>query len=167
MQVCYTYFDTPLGTFYAAFTLRGICELGMSYRDEREFVERLEHRFGVEPVQDDSLVRPLIRIISNYLRGEQVIWNFDIDISDATEFQQAVWNEARKIPHGATVSYGELARRAGSPKAARAVGAAMGANPLLLIIPCHRVIGADGGLVGFGCGLAVKEQLLRLEGAIT
>lgn len=166
MQVSYTYFDTPLGTFYAAFTLRGICEMGMSYSDEREFVEHLRKRFGLTPVQDDSLVRPLLRVINNYLRGEQVVWNFDIDISNATEFQQAVWNEARKIPYGTTISYGELARRIGKPDAARAVGAAMGANPLLLVVPCHRVVGANGSLVGFGCGLDVKEHLLRLEGAI-
>lgn len=167
MDLIYTYFDTPLGTFYAAFTRRGICELSLSCPDEREFVARLEKRFGVEPVQDDSLVRPLLRMISDYLRGVQVAWNFDIDISAATELQQAVWKEARKIPYGATVSYGELARRVGRPRAARAVGAAMGANPLLLVVPCHRVLGADGSLTGFGCGLDVKEKLLRLEGAIT
>jgi O-6-methylguanine DNA methyltransferase len=166
MQVTYTFFDTPLGPFYAAFTRRGICELSLSCPDEQEFVARLKKRFGTEPLQDDSLVRPLLRTISSYLRGIHVAWQFDIDISDATEFQQAVWDEARRIPYGTTVSYGELARRVGRPRAARAVGAAMGANPLLLIVPCHRVVGADGSLTGFGCGLEVKEQLLRLEGAI-
>jgi O-6-methylguanine DNA methyltransferase len=166
MEVTYTYFDTPLGTFYAAFTTRGICELSLSCRDERDFIERLRRRFGVEPIQDDGLVRPLLRHISNYLNGAHVTWNFDIDVSDATEFQQAVWTEARRIPYGRTVSYGELARRVGRPRAARAVGAAMGANPLLLIVPCHRVVGADGSLTGFGCGLEVKERLLRLEGAM-
>jgi O-6-methylguanine DNA methyltransferase len=167
MEVNYTYFDTPLGTFYAAFTPRGICELGMSYPDEDDFVAKLRKRFGVEPQRDDSLVHPLLRNINNYLRSVQVAWNFDIDISDATEFQQAVWMEARKIPYGTTISYGELARKVGRPKAARAVGAAMGANPLLLIVPCHRVVGSDGNLTGFGCGLDMKEKLLRLEGALT
>lgn len=167
MELTYTYFDTELGTFYAAFTRRGLCELSLSCADEKEFTARLEKRFGVEPVQDDGLVRPLLRMINSYLRGVQVTWNFDIDISCATEFQQVVWQEARKIPYGTTVSYGELARRVGRPKAARAVGGAMGANPLLLIVPCHRVLGSDGRLTGFGCGLDVKEKLLRLEGAIT
>jgi O-6-methylguanine DNA methyltransferase len=166
MEVTYTFFDTQLG---AAFTRRGICELSLSCPDEQEFVARLKKRFKVEPLQDDSLVRPLLRTISSYLRGIHVAWQFDIDISDATGFQQAVWEEARRIPYGTTVSYGELARRLGRPsgkKAARAVGAAMGANPLLLIVPCHRVVSADGSLTGFGCGLDVKEKLLRLEGAI-
>ena len=166
MEVAYTYFDTPLGTFYAAFTQRGICELSLSCKDEREFVARLRKRYGVEPVQDDSLVRSLLRQVNGYLRGARVAWNYDIDISHATEFQQAVWEETRKIPYGQTTTYGELAKRVGRPKAARAVGAAMGANPLLLIVPCHRVLGADGSLTGFGCGLEVKERLLRLEGAI-
>jgi len=166
MEVTYTYFDTSLGTFYAAFTQRGICELSLSCRDEDEFVSRLRKRFGVEPVQDDSLVRSLLRQVNGYLRGARAAWNYDIDVSDATEFQRAVWEEARRIPYGSTISYGELARRVGRPKAARAVGAAMGANPLLLIVPCHRVIGARGSLTGFGCGVKVKERLLRLEGAI-
>ena len=166
MQVSYTFFDTSLGTFYAAFTVRGICELSLSCADEREFVTRLKKRYGAEPLQDDSLVRPVLKQVNSYLHGSRIAWNFDIDISDGTEFQQAVWNEARRIPYGSTVSYGELARRVGRPRAARAVGAAMGANPLLLIVPCHRVVGADGSLTGFGCGLDVKERLLHLEGAI-
>jgi O-6-methylguanine DNA methyltransferase len=166
MKVTYTFFDTSLGTFYAAFTQRGLCELSLSCPNEEEFVARLKKRFGIEPAQDDSLVRALLRQINDYLRGVKVAWSFDIDIFNATPFQQAVWEEARKIPCGQTVSYGELARRVGKPKAARAVGGAMGANPLLLVVPCHRVVGSDGSLTGFGCGLDVKERLLRLEGAI-
>lgn len=166
MRLAYTYFDTPLGTFYAAFTQRGLCELSLSCPNEKEFIVRLRKRFGIEPVKDDSFVRALLKQINDYLRGVKVAWNFDIDISDGTPFQRAVWQEARKIPYGQTVSYGELARRAGRQKAARAVGGAMGANPLLLIVPCHRVVGSDGSLTGFGCGLDVKKKLLRLEGAI-
>ncbi len=163
MQVSYTFFDTELGTFYAAFTLKGLCELSLSCKSEEEFVKHLRERFGAEPVQDDSLVRQLLRTINNYLHGERVEWNFSIDVSDATEFQQAVWTEAQKIPYGTTISYSELARRVGRPKAARAVGGAMAANPVLLVIPCHRVLGADGSLTGFGAGLDIKEKLLRLE----
>jgi len=166
MEVRYTCFDTALGTFYAAFTARGICELSLSCPSEEEFVRRMQRRFKCEPEQDDSLVRPLLKMINGYLCGAETAWNFDIDYHGATEFQRAVWEETRKIPYGSTVSYGELARRAGRPKAARAVGAAMGANPLLLIVPCHRVVGANGSLTGFGCGLDVKEKLLRLEGAL-
>ena len=82
-----------------------------------------------------------------------------------TPFQLAVWQLLRTIPYGQTVSYGELAQRLGRPEAARAVGLANGANPLPIIVPCHRVIGADGSLTGFGGGLPIKRALLDLEGA--
>lgn len=80
-----------------------------------------------------------------------------------TPFQLRVWDALRRIPYGATISYGELARRAGNPKASRAVGLANGANPIAIIIPCHRVIGASGKLIGFGGGLDIKQRLLDLE----
>ena len=82
-----------------------------------------------------------------------------------TPFQLAVWQLLREIPYGQTVSYGELARRLGQAEAARAVGLANGSNPLPIIVPCHRVIGADGSLTGFGGGLPIKRALLELEGA--
>ena len=81
-----------------------------------------------------------------------------------TAFQLRVWNELLKIPYGSTVSYGEVARRIGNPRAGQAVGAAVGRNPVPIVVPCHRVIGQDGSLVGFAGGLATKEKLLELEG---
>jgi methylated-DNA-[protein]-cysteine S-methyltransferase len=90
---------------------------------------------------------------------------FDLSLDvRGTAFQRAVWDAVARIPYGETASYGEIARRVGKPGAARAVGAAVGANPLPIIIPCHRVIGADGSLTGYGSGLDAKERLLRLEG---
>ena len=83
-----------------------------------------------------------------------------------TPFQLKVWKELRRIPYGKTLSYGELAARIGNPAASRAVGAANGKNPISIIVPCHRVIGADGSLTGFGGGLPVKRQLLELEGVL-
>jgi methylated-DNA-[protein]-cysteine S-methyltransferase len=84
-------------------------------------------------------------------------------VLDGTEFQLLVWRNLRKIPYGETISYGQLARRIGSPHAARAVGLANGSNPIPIIIPCHRVIGSNGDLTGFGGGLPVKKKLLELE----
>ena len=84
-----------------------------------------------------------------------------------TPFQLAVWQELARIPYGATISYGELARRIGQPQAMRAVGAANGRNPLPIVLPCHRVIGADGSLTGFGGGLPTKRFLLAMEAQIT
>ena len=83
-----------------------------------------------------------------------------------TEFQLRVWRELAQIPFGSTRSYAQLAQRLGNPNGTRAVGAANGRNPLPIVLPCHRVIGADGGLTGFGGGLPVKAALLRLEGAL-
>ena len=90
--------------------------------------------------------------------------SFDVPIRlIGTEFQVKVWNELRKIPYGKTVSYGYIAKAIGSPKASRAVGAANNKNPILIIVPCHRVIGANGKLVGFTCGIEIKKFLLDLE----
>ena len=90
--------------------------------------------------------------------------DFDLPLApDGTDFQCRVWEELRRIPYGETISYGELARRIGQPTASRAVGAANGRNPLAIVVPCHRVIGTDGTLTGYGGGLPVKQALLALE----
>ena len=100
-----------------------------------------------------------------YLAGE--LRTFDLALSSGgTPFQQQVWAELRKIPYGETISYLELATRIGNPKAMRAVGAANGRNPIAIIVPCHRVIGADGRLTGYGGGLWRKRRLLDLERAV-
>lgn len=100
--------------------------------------------------------------LTEYFAGSRTF--FDLPLApDGTAFQQKVWQELRKIPYGETVSYGEIARRIGNPKACRAVGGANNKNPILIMIPCHRCIGVSGAMVGFGCGIKVKEQLLDLE----
>jgi methylated-DNA-[protein]-cysteine S-methyltransferase len=102
------------------------------------------------------------RQLREYFAGERD--EFDLPLApDGTEFQKSVWRALQDIPYGATISYGELARRVGNPKASRAVGAANGQNPIPIVIPCHRVIGANGKLTGFGGGLPTKEALLALE----
>jgi methylated-DNA-[protein]-cysteine S-methyltransferase len=110
---------------------------------------------------------PLIDAIAQlgeYFAGERR--RFELSLAPrGTEFQRRVWRALREIPYGKTVAYGELARRIGNPGASRAVGLANGANPLPIIVPCHRVIGADGTLTGFGGGLPIKRKLLALEGA--
>jgi methylated-DNA-[protein]-cysteine S-methyltransferase len=102
--------------------------------------------------------------IDEYFRGERT--KFELELSpEGTPFQQAAWRQLRRIPYGETISYGEQARRMGRPKASRAVGAANGQNPISIVVPCHRVIGADGRLTGYGGGLGKKKKLLDLEGA--
>jgi methylated-DNA-[protein]-cysteine S-methyltransferase len=100
--------------------------------------------------------------LAQYFAGERR--DFDLDLRlRGTPFQVSVWNALREIPYGETLSYGELARRIGQPEAVRAVGTANGANPISVVVPCHRVIGADGSLTGYGGGLERKQLLLELE----
>jgi methylated-DNA-[protein]-cysteine S-methyltransferase len=113
---------------------------------------------------DEVPLRAAVRQLAEYFAGTRRA--FSVPLAPAgTDFQLEVWRALRAIPYGETLSYGELARRLGSANGARAVGLANGANPLPVIIPCHRVIGADGSLTGFGGGLPIKRALLRLEGA--
>jgi methylated-DNA-[protein]-cysteine S-methyltransferase len=100
--------------------------------------------------------------LSEYFEGKRK--TFDLSVNPyGTEFQKKVWQALVRIPYGETKSYGEIAAEVGNPKAARAVGSANNKNPILLLIPCHRVVGTDGSLTGFACGLTIKEYLLNLE----
>jgi methylated-DNA-[protein]-cysteine S-methyltransferase len=106
-----------------------------------------------------------IRQLKEYFAGKRRDFDLPLDLR-GTPLQQRVWQNLLEIPYGKTMTYGELARRVGTPKAARAAGAACGANPVWLVVPCHRVIGSDGGLHGYGGGLWRKEFLLKHEGAL-
>ena len=138
---------------------------------EREQLRLVHFQAGPRPlrpkadwVADASAFRAAVKQINEYFAG--VRRAFDLDLAmPGTDFQRAVWSALRSIPYGATVSYVELARRLGMPRAVRAVGSANGANPLPIVVPCHRVIGSDGSLTGFGGGLDAKRRLLELEGA--
>jgi methylated-DNA-[protein]-cysteine S-methyltransferase len=103
-----------------------------------------------------------VRQLEAYFSGNLTEFRVDLRLN-GTPFQVSVWRQLRQIPYGGTTTYGELARRLGKPAASRAVGLANGANPIAIIVPCHRVIGANGKLTGFGGGLDVKEKLLALE----
>ena len=122
----------------------------------------LAERLSARVLPDDDPNEKALQQIHEYLRGERRTFDLPLDLR-GTAFQVAVWNALRKIPYGETRSYGEVATAVGRPKATRAVGQANGANPIPIIIPCHRVIGTTGGLVGFGGGLPLKERLLVLE----
>jgi methylated-DNA-[protein]-cysteine S-methyltransferase len=111
---------------------------------------------------DRGLLDEPVRQLTEYFKGK--LKTFDVPVAPVgTAFQQAVWLQLQAIPYGETISYGELARRLGNPKAVRAVGLANGSNPISIIIPCHRVVGSNGSLVGYGGGLPTKQALLALE----
>jgi methylated-DNA-[protein]-cysteine S-methyltransferase len=118
------------------------------------------------PRAERRLVNRLAGDLASYFAGKPRRWETSLDLSGGTAFQRRVWRELAKVPFGATVSYGELARRVGRPGAARAVGQAVGANPIPILIPCHRVICSDGGLGGFSAGLEIKRWLLAHEGCL-
>ena len=112
--------------------------------------------------EDPAQLREPIRQLRAYFAGE--LETFDLPLAPkGTTFQLGVWRRLSEIPYGQTISYGELARRIGNPKASRAVGLANGSNPIPIVIPCHRVIGSNGKLTGYGGGLPIKEKLLALE----
>ncbi len=117
---------------------------------------------GADWKPDKKPFAEVIRQLQAYFRGE--LKEFDLPLAmEGTEFQLRVWNALRTIPYGETISYAQLAERVGNPKAVRAVGLANGSNPIPIIVPCHRVIGSDGSLTGFGGGLSTKKMLLELE----
>ncbi|HZR57313.1 MAG TPA: methylated-DNA--[protein]-cysteine S-methyltransferase [Terriglobales bacterium] len=112
--------------------------------------------------RDDTVLREVTRQLNAYFAGDLQL--FDLSLTPkGTPFQLSVWKQLCEIPYGETTSYGELANRIGNPKACRAVGLANGSNPIPIIIPCHRVIGSNGKLSGYGGGLPIKEKLLALE----
>ncbi len=119
---------------------------------------------GAVTASPDELFTEAERQILEYLDGKRQAFDLPFALS-GTPFQLSIWNAARLVPYGETITYGELARLSGSPRAARAVGNALGANPLPLIVPCHRIVAA-GGIGGFSFGVDIKRSLLRLEGII-
>jgi len=127
------------------------------------------HKHGPGGVSDDwerddelPVLKATSAQLADYFAG--TLADFDIPVRlDGTPFQRAVWNELTKIPNGTTISYGELARRVGNPKASRAVGLANGRNPVSIIVPCHRVVGSNGSLTGYGGGIDRKRALLQHE----
>ena len=122
------------------------------------------HSSALRISPDDKIVFNVFKQLKEYFNRERKEFDLSLEII-GTEFQKKVWNELTKIPYGETISYGELANRMGDKNLMRAVAAANGANPIPIIIPCHRVIGADGSLTGYGGGLDVKQKLLELEGS--
>ncbi len=111
----------------------------------------------------DELSDEIFSQIERYLRGESHNFDIALDLSRCTPFQRAVYEQLRQIPYGQRCSYKEIATALGNPKASRAVGMANNRNPIHIVIPCHRVVGSNGSLVGYAAGLEIKEQLLRLE----
>lgn len=166
-------FNSALGQFWLAAAGRGLCRVSLQEGNEDEEASRqrmldsLERRFGiVEIVPDNGALAPAVRYLERYIAAPLKAGRYDGPLDPGgTDFQRRVWDVLLGIPAGSTLSYGEVAALAGSPRGARAAGAACGANPLLIIVPCHRVIGSDLSLTGFGGGMGLKRKLLEAEKA--
>ena len=117
----------------------------------------------IESESNSDIIRVIKRQLQEYFYGTRKKFDIKFDTSQGTDFQRRVWQALRDIPYGETRTYGEIAKIVGSPKGARAVGMACNKNPLLIITPCHRVIGSTGSLTGFACGIDIKKLLLDIE----
>jgi methylated-DNA-[protein]-cysteine S-methyltransferase len=139
-------------------------EGGRSAPRDREDLEAWFEARGAFVQWNKARLRPVARQLNAYFRGKRT--SFDLPVApEGTPFQRKVWKALQRIPFGKTLSYGQLAKRVGSPGAARAVGRANATNPVSVVIPCHRVIGSNGSLTGYGGGMERKRGLLELEGA--
>jgi methylated-DNA-[protein]-cysteine S-methyltransferase len=154
-EVYYTTFGSPVGPLLLAGDAQALRRVSFE-SSKRSSPQQADWK------QNRGAFAEVIRQLQAYFRGE--LKEFDVPLAmEGTEFQLRVWNELRAIPYGETISYTQLAGRIGNSKAVRAVGLANGSNPIPIIVPCHRVIGSDGSLTGFGGGLPTKKMLLELE----
>ncbi|MGW5457615.1 methylated-DNA--[protein]-cysteine S-methyltransferase [Streptomyces sp. NPDC003996] len=170
-QVVWAVVGTDIGPLMLAATGDGLVNVVFHATDavRDRALERLAARLGAAPVEDpDSpLLAEAIRQLRAYFAGERHDFDLPLDWSLISGFNRQVLRElASGVPYGTVVGYGDLAGRVGQPGGAQAVGAAMGANPLPVVVPCHRVVESDGGIGGFGGGLETKRQLLALEGVL-
>jgi methylated-DNA-[protein]-cysteine S-methyltransferase len=156
--------DTPVGPLFLAASDRGLCAISFR-RSLDDFLQGIQRR-GFRPEPGPERVREAVKQLREYFAGRRRRFDVTVDLAGQTPFQLQVLEAAARVPPGSVVSYGDIARAIGKPRATRAVGAALGQNPVPIVVPCHRIIGSDGGLHGYGGGLDVKEKLLRLEGAL-
>lgn len=169
-SIVQTTFQSPLGKMIIAATDKGLA--GLWFEGQRHLPAELAptlaaSRAAVWPSDPDHpVLQEVSRQLTEYFAGQRTQFDVPLDLAYGTAFQQSVWQALLKIPQGGTASYGEVSKRIGKPAAVRAVGAAVGRNPVSVIVPCHRVMGANGALTGYAGGLDRKTALLTLEGVL-
>jgi methylated-DNA-[protein]-cysteine S-methyltransferase len=165
--IFYDGFSHPLvGTIFVAVNRRGLVALNFGVTEE-QFLAQLDKSKSKAIIRSSGHTAEVMQQVYEYLNGDRTHFDLSVDLSQVSEFQKGVLLTTLEIPHGQIVTYGEIAKRLGNPKAARAVGQALGHNPIPIVIPCHRVIASNGSLGGYsaGGGLESKAKLLSLEGA--
>jgi methylated-DNA-[protein]-cysteine S-methyltransferase len=165
LDVAYDVAESPLGPLLVAASDRGLCRISFDPEPEHQ-LEALARAFGPRVLRS---ARPVARVrteLDEYFEGTRQDFDLAVDLRPLPTFQRRVLEELIRVPYGHVDTYGGLAQRIGSPRAARAVGGALNRNPIPIVVPCHRIIGSTGSLVGYGGGLERKQALLGLEGAI-
>jgi methylated-DNA-[protein]-cysteine S-methyltransferase len=157
--------DTPVGTLLVGVTDRGVCRISFD-SDPEHHLEELARLYGPRVLRSSKPVERLRRELDEYFEGRRQTFDIETDVRGVPAYYRRVLDELARVEYGHTTTYGALAALTGNPRAARAVGTVMNRNPIPIVLPCHRVIGASGSLTGYGGGLDRKEHLLRLEGAI-
>ena len=165
LDVAYDFVDSPVGTLLVATSQRGLCRISYDAEPERE-VESLARALGARVLRTSRPIDPVRRQLDEYFDKQRTEFDLMLDLRLSADFSVRVLEELARVPYGEVTTYGALAVRADRPRAARAVGTVMNRNPIPIILPCHRVVGANGSLTGYAGGLDRKEQLLRLEGAM-
>jgi O-6-methylguanine DNA methyltransferase len=157
--------ESPLGALYVAASAQGLCHLAFGV-SQGDFLQQLDPLARTE--QNAMALASVAAQLQEYFVGERSQFDLSLDLERATPFQKSVLRAARRIPRGVVWTYGQIAQAIGKPRASRAVGQALGRNPIPIVIPCHRVVAGDGSLGGYsgGGGLDSKRLLLRLEGAL-
>jgi len=161
--IYYTLMSSPFGPIGIASTPRGICRISLNANNEPAFRKKLERDYRCSAVRQDRHFAELGAGMRTYFSGSPVRFGGKIDLLEGTPFQKKVWRFLQRIPFGQTRSYQTVARAIGHPNSFRAVGGACGNNPIAVLIPCHRVINADGKLGGYTGGLQIKRRLLSIE----
>ena len=165
VDVTWTVTDSPVGTLVLAATPAGVVTIG--FGDEEAVVDYLATRVSPRILRTPRRLDPVRRELDEYFEGHRQVFDVSLDWRLSHGFRRVALDElARGVPFGHTISYKQLAERAGSPKASRAIGSAMATNPLPIVVPCHRVLRTGGDLGGYGGGLDAKRWLLRHEGAL-
>ena len=162
LDAAYDVTESPIGELLVATTDRGVCWIEFG---PEQTLDRLQRQVGARLLRVPRRLIPVRRELDEYFSGDRTTFDVDVDLAAVPEFQRHVLAELVRVPYGEVTTYGALASRIGKPRAARAVGGALNRNPVPIIVPCHRVIGASGSLVGYAGGLERKQTLLQLEGA--
>ena len=163
-SIVQTTFQSPLGKMIIAATDKGLA--GLWFDGQRHLPPELAGPAVWPSDPEHPVLKQVIVQLNEYFSGERSNFDVLLDLACGSAFQQSVWQALLAIPQGDTASYSEVSQRIGKPAAVRAVGAAVGRNPVSIIVPCHRVMGANGALTGYAGGLHRKSALLKLEGAL-